>query len=277
MYMGFEYFCGANVFVTIGDMPILEVAGLSVSISENKRPIYGYASRHFNAVARGNVLVQGQLLINYIHQDYLYHAIKLGMNEVSLANDPIEFNTNFDAMSAVSNAEVGSAQAMAELQRMYWNSGGLLAATIPNRNPHDAANGINLKVVFGDEGTALNGSSGKVNYVISNLHFLGRSSVINISEDVLIESYSFIARDIIGINRPSKQVVIDDSDVLGQYREEPSPKREKTYTLAPIPTPPLLNYGGPWADIYNNTEITGFTEYSSEDKAADYYTTEGKK
>jgi hypothetical protein len=210
--MGFEYFCGANVFVTIGDMPILEVAGLSVSISENKRPIYGYASRHFNAVARGNVLVQGQLLINYIHQDYLYHAIKLGMNEVSLANDPIEFNTNFDAMSAVSNAEVGSAQAMAELQRMYWNSGGLLNSTIPNRNPHDAANGINLKVIFGDENTELNGSSGKVNYVISNLHFLGRSSVINISEDVLIESYSFIARDIIGINRPSKQVVTRDPD-----------------------------------------------------------------
>lgn len=231
--MGFEYFCGANVFVTIGDMPILEVAGLSVSISENKRPIYGYASRHFNAVARGNVLVQGQLLINYIHQDYLYHAIKLGMNEVSVANDPIEFNTNFDAMSAVSNDEVGSAQAMAELKRMYWNSGGLLNSTIPNRNPHDAANGINLKVIFGDEGTELNGSSGKVNYVISNLHFLGRSSVINISEDVLIESYSFIARDIIGINRPSYQVQSNTTfeEYNEAYKENPDPKKDPMYEV----------------------------------------------
>lgn len=211
--MGFEYFCGANVFVTIGDMPILEVAGLSVSISENKRPIYGYASRHFNAVARGNVLVQGQLLINYVHQDYLYHAIKLGMNETSADNTPTEFNANFDPMSTIANAEVGSAQAIAELQNKFWNSGGILNSVIPNRNPHDAANAINLKVIFGDEGTVLNGSSGKVNYVISNLHFLGRSSVLNISEDVIIESYSFIARDIIGINRSSKQVVAQELEL----------------------------------------------------------------
>ncbi len=274
--MGFEYFCGANVFVTIGDMPILEVAGLSVSISENKRPIYGYASRHFNAVARGNVLVQGQLLINYIHQDYLYHAIKLGMNEVSLSNDPIEFNTNFDAMSAVANAEVGSAQAMAELQRKFWNSGGLLNSTIPNRNPHDAANGINLKVIFGDEETELNGSSGKVNYVISNLHFLGRSSVINISEDVLIESYSFIARDIIGINRPSYQVQSSNYHTELEFGEAPwgtpDPKNATTYVVAPVQGHEDLGLGT--LKIVDDIERTGFTEYNQEQKSEEYFKNE---
>lgn len=205
MYIGFEYFCGANVYLTIGDMPLLEVAGLSVSISENKRPLYGYASRHFNAVARGNVLVQGQLLINYVHQDYLFQAIRLGMNIDTGDNSNIEFNVNQDSMSIISEDRLESAQAIAELKSVFWKGTGVRGASSV-RNPHDNAGPVNIKVIFGDETTSLTGEAGKVNYVISNVHFLGRSSVLNISEDVIIESYPFIARDIIGLNRINKQV-----------------------------------------------------------------------
>jgi len=77
MYYGFEYFAGANVTVKVGDMTILEASGISVDYQNSKRPIYGYSSRYFDAVAEGQSLVTGTLLVNYVHQDYLFHVIEM--------------------------------------------------------------------------------------------------------------------------------------------------------------------------------------------------------
>ena len=74
----YEYFCGANVVIEVEDQPLFECAGLTMSIKESKIPFYGYSSRHFDAVGSGQVLVQGSLLLNYIHNDYLFRSIELG-------------------------------------------------------------------------------------------------------------------------------------------------------------------------------------------------------
>ena len=74
----YEYFCGANTVIEVEGQPLFECAGLSFSIRESKVPFYGYSSRHFDAVGSGQVLVQGSLIINYIHNNYLYESIVLG-------------------------------------------------------------------------------------------------------------------------------------------------------------------------------------------------------
>lgn len=218
-YFGFEYFCGANVLIRIGDMPVLEATGLSLSIQESKRPIYGYSSRHFDAVASGQVLVQGQLIINYVHQDYLYHAIRAGLG----LEDDQAFSTDIPAVEVEDYmASLGEDPAMdgkfiTALKNQFWtpavSTGGGLSDLLPTRNPHDGFSGLNLRVTFGDQDLGLK-SSGKTGIMIKDLYFMGRSNVISISEDVIVEAYPFIARDMYSLraNRVSSTISSDPFD-----------------------------------------------------------------
>jgi hypothetical protein len=217
-YFGFEYFCGANVLIRVGNMPLLEATGLSISLQESKRPIYGYSSRHFDAVASGQVLVQGQLIINYVHQDYLYHAIRAGLGiEDSTSKLPsipeIEVE---DYMSSLGNNPEVDGQFIATLKEQFWTSGPQ-SSTPPllesARNPHDNFGGINLRVTFGDQDLSFK-DSGKTGLLVSDVYFMGRSNVISISEDVVVEAYPFIARDIhtLRANRVSGYTAHDPTD-----------------------------------------------------------------
>lgn len=67
-----EYFSGSQVSVYIGDVWVDEVVMLDYTVSENRAPIYGYASRRFDAVTNGNILVQGSFAINFKESGYLY-------------------------------------------------------------------------------------------------------------------------------------------------------------------------------------------------------------
>lgn len=226
---GFEYFCGANVLIRVGDMPILEATGLSFNIQESKRPIYGYSSRFFDAVAAGQVIVQGQLLVNYVHQDYLYHAINAGL-KINPAVDapmiPVPAVDIEDYMSSLGdNPELDGAFINA-LRQQFWNNEKLdnSSSILENsRNPHDNLSGINLRVTFGEQDLS-ESNTGKTGILISNVYFLGRSNVISISEEVIVESYSFIARDIQSL-RPTKQKT---------YRTQSSydPDNNPTITIA---------------------------------------------
>lgn len=219
-YFGFEYFCGANVLVRIGDMPLLEASGLSYSIQETKRPIYGYSSRFFDTVARGQVLVQGQLAINYVHQDYLYHAIRAGLGLISNEAPAPKINTPEiqDYMSSLGENSELDGQFIQALKNQFWsNPLGTKGYTVlsDTRNPHDNGSGVNLHVTFGDQDLGFK-NSGKTGILISNVHFNGRGSVIKIDEDVIVETYSFIARNIYSLKANayelSKTVEIDPSE-----------------------------------------------------------------
>lgn len=199
-YFGFEYFCGANVMIRVGNMPLLEATGISISIQESKRPIYGYSSRHFDAVASGQVLVQGQLIINYVHQDYLWHAIRAGLGiedstgEITQVPE-VEVE---DYMTSLGDNPELDGKFISALKQQFWTSGPESSrAPILNdtRNPHDDFSGINIRVTFGDQDLGMR-DSGKTGILLSNVYFMGRSSVVSISEDVVVEAYPFIARDI---------------------------------------------------------------------------------
>lgn len=216
-YYGFEYFCGSNVLIRIGDMPLLEATGLSVSVSESKRPIYGYSSRHFDAVASGQVLVQGQLLINYVHQDYLFHAINAGLGlESSRKSLPKLPEVDIkDYMSSLGENPEMDGKFIAALKNQFWSkpSQNRKSFLNPTRNPHDGFSGINLRVTFGEQDMGLK-DTGSTGILISNVHFLGRSNVININEDVIGEAYPFFARNIFSLqaNQVEKYSTIDPTN-----------------------------------------------------------------
>ena len=74
----YEYFCGANIVLTADGQPLLEAAGISYTEMDSMQPIYGYCSRLFDAVAPGQKIIQGSLVINQVDPDYLFESIRRG-------------------------------------------------------------------------------------------------------------------------------------------------------------------------------------------------------
>jgi len=203
---GFEYFCGANVIVSVNSMPILEAAGISYEARDSKMPIYGYSSRHYDAVAAGQVIVSGTLLVNYVHQDYLFRAIELstgGSAADDVASDPVS-GVGADLTGMVS--DYAQSQAFVEsMKSQYWNSGltqNTFSPIVNSHNPFDISGGVDLTIAFGQQSAGR--PAGKTAVLLVDVHFTGRSKAIRIDEDVVVEAYDFFARDVFSLrNRPS--------------------------------------------------------------------------
>ncbi len=67
----FDFYSGSQITVWIGDILIDDIAAIQWNRTQNKRPIYGYASQQFDAVAKGTVLIQGNFTINFRQRGYL--------------------------------------------------------------------------------------------------------------------------------------------------------------------------------------------------------------
>ena len=208
-YKGYEYFAGSNVLIHVGQgtekFPLLECAGISVQISESKMPLYGYSSRHFDAVARGQVIVQGSLIINYVHNDYVFRSILEGIKQEDVGE--VDFTDEFKeqlsneysrsrlAENLTTNYRDNVLLAQA-LKEKYWRTGINASPTEEFfANPHDLYGSIDIKVTFGDTGSH-NNWSGRTGYVISEVFFTGRAQPIQIDESVIIEEHQFFARNI---------------------------------------------------------------------------------
>lgn len=70
-----EYFSGSQVNLYIGDVLIDEATSLQVSVTQRKRPIYGYASQLYDNVSCGTVIVEGSFEINFKESAYLHTVL----------------------------------------------------------------------------------------------------------------------------------------------------------------------------------------------------------
>lgn len=201
---GFDYFSGANVIVYLQEMPLLECAGFTYEISESKRPIYGYASRYFDAVARGQVLVQGELLVNYVHQDYLFTATNLALGNAGLTvpespdDSPVNEADMEDMLSVLSEVgvEQGTGVIDAAIKEFWTDTTSNPSSDINNTyNLHDASGGFDIRVAFGFQDD-FNARSGQTGLLLSGVHFLGRGQRIEIDENTIVERYTFFARNV---------------------------------------------------------------------------------
>jgi hypothetical protein len=74
-----DYFTGAQVRVYFGHILIDEIASIEWAGSSTKRPVYGYASTQFDAVAQGQFLIQGNFIIPFKEVGFMY-AIRNELN-----------------------------------------------------------------------------------------------------------------------------------------------------------------------------------------------------
>ena len=212
-YFGYEYFCGANVQVWVGKgtdkFPLLEAAGISYSLSESRMPIYGYSSRHFDMTARGQVIVQGSIVVNFVDHEYFSRAIALGARNDRLEltdKDIAEINAEKRALEnqfnrgELANTLINDYQnniaLVNQLKNKYWRQNQeLTQAPDAPMNAIDNYWPIDIKITFG-ETVPSNSFSGMTGLVLEDVYFTSRSLPINISENVIVEEHGFFARNV---------------------------------------------------------------------------------
>jgi hypothetical protein len=67
----YDYYAGPDCKIFFGDIWVDDIVSIQYNVSQSKTPIYGYASQTFDAIARGQVLIQGTLTIQFKETGYL--------------------------------------------------------------------------------------------------------------------------------------------------------------------------------------------------------------
>jgi hypothetical protein len=231
---GYEYFSGANVVVEVEGQPLLECAGLSCSIRETKMPIYGYSSRHYDAVARGQVIVQGMMLINYVDNNYVFNALEYGLiqqgaiadyrNEIAssrvdrLDDAVVENGSNMKEIISFIENDPTSPEAQRLISRvkdtLYGDAEQDFDITQRGGrtvyNPHDSFGSFDIKATFGNR-TSRNGYNGVTGFLLSGVHITGRGIQVRIDEETIVEEVPFFARNWKEISRRNLPVITDNS------------------------------------------------------------------
>lgn len=67
----YDYYAGTDCKIFFGDLWVDDIITLNYSVGQTKTPIYGYASQNFDAVAKGQIIVEGQFTIAFKETGYL--------------------------------------------------------------------------------------------------------------------------------------------------------------------------------------------------------------
>lgn len=185
----YDYFAGANVFVLVNGEPILEVAGISYNEMDSQQPIYGYSSRLFDTVAPGQKIIQGKLVINLVNPNYLHTAATFNSAARARssgattppATPPVEWRSP-DGNVSSDYEKVSSRERKDQLWDSFDDTSDTAGITLKD---FTLMGPVSLQIEFAN----------KFCIVLDSCFFIGKSSVIQIDEHVILEEYSFFARN----------------------------------------------------------------------------------
>lgn len=190
------YFAGPQVGVFIGDRWVANIITIEYTESSTDAPVYGYASRHFDAVMQGNVLVQGNFTIAFTDGDYLGR-----------------FLSNYHRTEGQSDGTLRSAQdAITRAKNFWWGIGEQteddIEVSVPMNFRHTfglsgvVGRGFDIRVFFGareflesDPKNTATTPTGPIE-VIKDVHITGRAVVSAPTGDPIGESWTFFARGV---------------------------------------------------------------------------------
>ena len=221
-----RYYSGVQTSIWFGDIWVDDITAISWSYNQEKRPIYGYASQYFDAVAKGQVLVQGQMQINFREKGYLSYIVK---NLPRIQKDIRKYQTEdeakktfkalrpfiskqlkqgtFNERTLQEIADLPKSESFWEIAATYENAiwGDLEDQDRERFDTPDIAqqdampNGFNILVTYGDiqaaEARSVNELLKSTSKSLVGVHLLGSSQVIESNGEPVRETYSFMARD----------------------------------------------------------------------------------
>ena len=67
----YDYYAGQMARIFFGHIWVDDIVTIQYALNQNKMPVYGYASQQFDAVARGQIIVNGNFTIAFKETGYL--------------------------------------------------------------------------------------------------------------------------------------------------------------------------------------------------------------
>jgi len=191
----YDVVSGAQIKVVLGDNVILEdCTAIQFTLTQSKKPIYGYHSEYFDAVARGIVIVHGRLWINFIHQGYLRTLLALAHSGGNLdsvkrveRDQLIDPDDRYRTGDLTNEEDVVKFVQKENLQRLRQ----FTSYSMKDR-PDDSTKPLTIQIHYGDRSK----SYGVPLKVIYDVHFMGEGQDIQISGQPQQEWYEFLARKV---------------------------------------------------------------------------------
>lgn len=223
-YIGYfnPYFAGVQCAIFIGDRWVDDVITIEYTESVSKAPLYGYSSQHFDAIAKGNIIVQGQFAIAYTGPNYLPSILErygstVGSSDILSGDigDPIErakklfwkLESPNDPASTIPlqygyvRGVTGEVRRGFDI-RVFFGGQEFIRDTITTpRTPSDTTPRSPEEVMFGIDSVS---ASGPIE-VIQNVHLTSRSVIVAPSGEPIAESYSFLASGVTTKGRTAGQ------------------------------------------------------------------------
>ena len=223
----YDHYSGSNVSLYIGGVLIDEITSIQYRMEQQKRPIYGYASYHWDFVAKGTTIVTGNFTINFKEAGYL-HIVLDHIKRNKAPKSPIPSAPNYMAgettTSPIQRANIetiikqgvtsDTSQAISDISALpddkfediaekfedrIWGDDGSYELRDPVkvseklRRP-DLMDHFDIHLAFGNlDDAASNHTARRIRHV----ELVGQSQLVEVSGEPIQEAYTFIARDVI--------------------------------------------------------------------------------
>lgn len=228
----FDFYSGSQITVWFGNILLDDINSIEWARTQNKRPIYGYASQQMDDVANGTVLIQGNFTINFRQKGYLpaiMEEIK-GIYEHFVGEKSSEEKARFDQegwpevrniiglhlkngtfgpTTSAQIKELGESQDFMELAKIYEDTiwGDLSLIDKKGQKMNSAADvvqsrfipdGFNILITYGNtsnsEARTMSEKLQSTTKSLNGVHIVGETQSIQVGGQPIQEQYNFIAR-----------------------------------------------------------------------------------
>jgi hypothetical protein len=229
-YTRFDYYSGSQITIWFGDVMLDDVNSIQWTRSQNKKPIYGYASQQFDAVAKGTVIIQGSFIINFRQAGYMPLLMNRILDIYSSVPDVTKMEHvrsmiglhlrqgTFGPKTADEIKNIANSNDFLDLAKAYedaiWGggipgdpnsaNGGSNTSNITPPTPADVRqhnilpDGFKILITYGNNSSMSNRSVDdylqSTVKTLNGVHLLGDSQVIQVGGQPVMEQYDFIAR-----------------------------------------------------------------------------------
>jgi hypothetical protein len=204
-YFSYDYYSGSNVGIYIADKLLTNIVGVEFSLVQTKRPVFGYASQLFDGVAAGVVQASGVLHTNFIHSQYLPTLIDRHMHVINGEPNKMDGEVEREVLtsSPAPSWQVATftQDEVNKLKSQFWkedvNQSALLSDVPLSLNrPDFHQTPIEIRVSYGDPQGPRTTASRTIRR-LKSVHITGLGQTVQVSGEPVIESYTFIAREVI--------------------------------------------------------------------------------
>lgn len=183
-----QYYSSLDADILFGGIFIDEVVNITWQVQQNAMPIFGYNSYTFDDIAVGSRLIQGQFTVNFIEANYLTRVL----------------NTMTIISRKTYGEDIPATSSFTSLDRQI-------------RNTPIWDKGFDIVVGYGERNNKVASEYNQV-VMLDCCQLTGVSQALDYNGEPILETYSFIARDMkfvnqqtyINNNQNNNDVIVDN-------------------------------------------------------------------